>query len=204
MMNVAERKQTTAPAEAQRWLESFEAALQAHDAAAAAELFLPTASGATCWPSPGPSRPCLAGRRSRRRCARRSRARQPRNFHIPAKRTPPRWVTRAGTEAIEALFEFETAFGRGAGVVRLMPRCQLALARLDDRHDAGRTEGTRRGVPGQARAPTARATSAPTTGATASPRRAPTPITIRLSLSSAAARRDFRSPRGCISSASTR
>ena len=40
MMNIAERKQATAPAEAQRWLESFEAALQAQDAAAAAGLFL--------------------------------------------------------------------------------------------------------------------------------------------------------------------
>ena len=33
------------------------------------------------------------------------------NFHIPAERTPPRWVSRAGTECIEAIFEFETAFG---------------------------------------------------------------------------------------------
>jgi len=41
MMNIAERKQATAPADAQRWLESFEAALQARDPAAAAELFLP-------------------------------------------------------------------------------------------------------------------------------------------------------------------
>ena len=45
----------------------------------------------------------------------------PGNFHFPAKRTPPRWVTRAGTETIEALFEFETAFGPGAGVLRLVP-----------------------------------------------------------------------------------
>ena len=52
----------------------------------------------------------------------------PRNFHIPAKRTPPRWVTRAGTEAIEALFAFETAFGRGAGVLRLTPDAVTACA----------------------------------------------------------------------------
>ena len=36
MMNVAERKQATAPAEAQAWLARFEAALQAQDARAAA------------------------------------------------------------------------------------------------------------------------------------------------------------------------
>jgi len=39
MMNVAERKQTNAPADAQQWLANFEAALQANDADAAAKLF---------------------------------------------------------------------------------------------------------------------------------------------------------------------
>jgi hypothetical protein len=33
----------------------------------------------------------------------------------------PRTVTRAGTEAIEAIFRFETDQGRGSGVVRLVP-----------------------------------------------------------------------------------
>ena len=40
MMNIAERKQTSALADAQGWLAQFEAALQAQDAAAAAALFL--------------------------------------------------------------------------------------------------------------------------------------------------------------------
>jgi hypothetical protein len=39
MMNVAARTQTDAPAEAQCWLADFEAALQAQDAGAAANLF---------------------------------------------------------------------------------------------------------------------------------------------------------------------
>ena len=46
---------------------------------------------------------------------------KPDNFHIPPQRTPPRWVTRAGTETIEVLFDFETAFGPGNGVLRLVP-----------------------------------------------------------------------------------
>ena len=46
---------------------------------------------------------------------------KPGQFHISSKRTPPRWVTRAGTEAIEVLFDFETAFGPANGVVRLVP-----------------------------------------------------------------------------------
>jgi hypothetical protein len=46
---------------------------------------------------------------------------QPHGFKIPPHRTAPRQVTRAGTDAIEAIFSFETAQGRGSGVVRLRP-----------------------------------------------------------------------------------
>ncbi len=42
-------------------------------------------------------------------------------FKIDRARTPPRRVTRAGTEAIEAIFSFETATGCGDGVLRLIP-----------------------------------------------------------------------------------
>jgi cation diffusion facilitator CzcD-associated flavoprotein CzcO len=44
-----------------------------------------------------------------------------RRLTIPHTRTAPRIVTRAGTRNIEALFQFETAIGRGSGVVRLTP-----------------------------------------------------------------------------------
>jgi Flavin-binding monooxygenase-like len=46
---------------------------------------------------------------------------RPHGFKIPPHRTAPRRVTRAGTESIEAIFSFETAQGRGSGVVRLRP-----------------------------------------------------------------------------------
>jgi putative flavoprotein involved in K+ transport len=45
----------------------------------------------------------------------------PSNFKIAATRTPPRWVTRAGSNTIEAIFNFETAVGRGSGILRLLP-----------------------------------------------------------------------------------
>jgi pyridine nucleotide-disulfide oxidoreductase len=45
----------------------------------------------------------------------------PRRFALAAGRTPPRRVQRAGTSAIEAIFQFETAVGRGSGVLRLAP-----------------------------------------------------------------------------------
>jgi Pyridine nucleotide-disulphide oxidoreductase len=42
-------------------------------------------------------------------------------FAIASRRAPPRHVSRAGTEAIEAIFQFDTAQGRGSGVLRLTP-----------------------------------------------------------------------------------
>ena len=43
------------------------------------------------------------------------------NFRIDAARTPPRKVTRAGRETVEAIFAFDAAHGRGEGVLRLLP-----------------------------------------------------------------------------------
>jgi cation diffusion facilitator CzcD-associated flavoprotein CzcO len=45
----------------------------------------------------------------------------PTGFRTDPPRTAPRHVTRAGTNAIEAIFRFETAEGRGSGVLRLTP-----------------------------------------------------------------------------------
>jgi putative flavoprotein involved in K+ transport len=42
-------------------------------------------------------------------------------FEVDPDRTAPRRATRAGTAAIEAIFRFEAAAGRGSGVVRLTP-----------------------------------------------------------------------------------
>jgi len=45
----------------------------------------------------------------------------PTGFKIDPRRMAPRHVTRAGINAIEAMVQFETAEGRGNGVVRLIP-----------------------------------------------------------------------------------
>ena len=102
MMNVAERKQATAPAEAQRWLANFEAALSAQDAAAAAELSLDDGLWrdilAFTW-----NIQTMAGRPAIEATLRETLARaQARNFHIPDRRTPPRWISRAGKKLIGA------------------------------------------------------------------------------------------------------
>ena len=46
---------------------------------------------------------------------------RPQKFRLAEDRTPPRWVNRAGVDAIEAIFCFETKTGRGSGVLRLVP-----------------------------------------------------------------------------------
>ncbi len=45
----------------------------------------------------------------------------PSGFAIDPDRAAPREVTRAGTSSIEAIFKFETAVGRGDGILRLIP-----------------------------------------------------------------------------------
>jgi putative flavoprotein involved in K+ transport len=121
MMNVPERKQANAPSIAAEWLARFAAALSAQDASAAAQLFLPD----------GMWRDVLAftwtirthyGRGEIEAMLRETLARtQPHDIVIPPQRTPPRWVARAGTECIEGVLEFDTAFGRANAVLRLVP-----------------------------------------------------------------------------------
>jgi cation diffusion facilitator CzcD-associated flavoprotein CzcO len=65
---------------------------------------------------------------------------EPMAFRLNLRRTPPRQVRRAGTEAIEAIFSFETADGRGSGVLRLVsdghpgefPKAWTLLTALDE------------------------------------------------------------------------
>jgi cation diffusion facilitator CzcD-associated flavoprotein CzcO len=48
-------------------------------------------------------------------------AAKPSRFKIDTDRTPPRLVTRAGTEIVEAIFCFRIASGSASGVLRLLP-----------------------------------------------------------------------------------
>jgi putative flavoprotein involved in K+ transport len=120
-MNVVESKRVTAPEAAQSWLTKFADALEAQDAHAAADMFI--ADGlwrdvlAFTW-----NIETMSGRAAIEVALKQTLARtRPAKFHIPSSRTPPRRVSRAGTESIEAIFEFETAFGPAHGIVRLVP-----------------------------------------------------------------------------------
>lgn len=114
-------RQSTAPQDlAAHWLRAFDDALARRDSAAVAALFQPgghwrdvlaftwhirTVTGASAIAE------ALAGTLA---------VTQPRHFRLPADRTAPRSVRRAGTEAIETIFAFDTAFGSALGVVRLV------------------------------------------------------------------------------------
>jgi putative flavoprotein involved in K+ transport len=149
-MNVVSRTRRDSRQVAASWLEDFADALRSGDAAAAASLFaadghwrdvlaftwqLQTASGAAAIEA------ALAPTLART---------QPTNFAIPAGRSAPRRVRRAGTDCIEAVFEFETAVGHANGVVRLiedadgMWRAWTLLTTLEELH--GYPDGRPRAV----------------------------------------------------------
>jgi hypothetical protein len=114
------RTETVATA-AQNWLTKFEAALVRPDDVLLKTLFhadsywrdllaitwrIQTVNGAEA---------ILSGLKARTGSVR------PTAFRIDPHRGAARHVARAGTEAIEAIFTFETAEGRGNGVLRLTP-----------------------------------------------------------------------------------
>lgn len=119
---------TSTEAAARAWIADFAAAVEAADARRLAALFaaechwrdilaftwdLRTVSGAAA----------IAGRLLPKLAAT-----APRGFALAMDRTPPRRVSRAGTEAIEAIFTFETATGPCTGVVRLVSEGGAARA----------------------------------------------------------------------------
>ncbi|OAF01450.1 monooxygenase [Bradyrhizobium centrolobii] len=106
---------------AQAWLDEFELALGKPDRAALDRLFLADSFWrdvlALSW-----NLQTIAGRDAiaQELTALAPKA-APSSFKIAPNRAPPRWVTRAGSNNIEAIFNFETAIGRGSGIVRLVP-----------------------------------------------------------------------------------
>ena len=107
---------------AQAWLDEFAGALGKPESAAALDrLFLAESFWrdvlALSW-----NLQTLAGRSAIAQALATLASRAaPAHFKIAPNRAPPRWVTRAGTSNIEAIFNFETALGRGSGILRLVP-----------------------------------------------------------------------------------
>ncbi|MEH2490917.1 flavin-containing monooxygenase [Bradyrhizobium sp. AZCC 2230] len=106
---------------AQAWLDEFERALGKPDGAALDRLFLADSFWrdvlALSWNLQTP-----AGRDAVAQALTALAPKAtPSHFKIAPNRAAPRRVTRAGTNTIETIFNFETALGRGSGIVRLVP-----------------------------------------------------------------------------------
>jgi putative flavoprotein involved in K+ transport len=74
---------------------------------------------------------------------------RPSGFRTDPERTAPRHVTRAGTKCVEVLYKFETALGRGSGVLRFFPgeeepRAWTLLTGLDELKEFEEHVGRRR------------------------------------------------------------
>jgi putative flavoprotein involved in K+ transport len=104
---------------ASSWLASFERALHSRDASSIASLFHIDAH----WRDVLTFTWNFSSARGNKDIATRLAAAQQKTaahgFYLPHKRMPPRHVKRLGIDSIEAIFEFTTAVGRGAGVLRL-------------------------------------------------------------------------------------
>jgi cation diffusion facilitator CzcD-associated flavoprotein CzcO len=106
---------------AENWLSQFESALAKPDGPLLKTLFHPDSYWrdvlALSWKlqTINGAEAILRGLKARAGSA------APTGFRIDPDRAAPRRVTRAGTSAIEAIFKFETAQGRGSGILRLIP-----------------------------------------------------------------------------------
>lgn len=110
----------SADAMAQRWLGDLRAALASGDGAAIAALFAGECFWrdilAFTWDLHTTAGASAIGQRMAPRLA----AVEPRDLKLAKGRTPPRFVTRAGTACVEVIFTFETNVGPCNGVVRLV------------------------------------------------------------------------------------
>src|SRR5687768_5232609 len=104
----------------QQWLESLEAALGDRSTSAIAALFAQDSHWRDLLAFTWSLTPLSGADRIAAAMARRQATTQARGFAIAKNRTAPRRVRRLGIDVIEALFDFETAVGRGHGVLRLL------------------------------------------------------------------------------------
>ena len=106
---------------AEDWLAAFEAALVSRDAAAIGALFHPDCHWRDILAFTWHFASAQGADAVAARLAAEQRRTQAHGFHLPAGRREPRTKTRLGIESIEAIFEFATTDGRGAGIIRLSP-----------------------------------------------------------------------------------
>jgi putative flavoprotein involved in K+ transport len=101
------------------WLARFEVALTATDTTALAALFASECHYRDMLAFTWTIRPAKGASEIAEVLATAQTTTQAHGFALAPNRTPPRIVRRLGVETYEAIFRFETAIGRGFGVVRL-------------------------------------------------------------------------------------
>src|SRR4051812_39896230 len=102
-----------------QWLASLEAALRDRSRSAISALFAPDSHWRDLLAFTWSLTPHIGADRIAAAMAELQAVTQAHGFAIARNRTAPRRVRRLGIEVIEALFDFETAVGRGSGVLRL-------------------------------------------------------------------------------------
>ena len=102
-----------------RWLAAFDRAVAASDPAALGALFHRDGHWRDLLAFTWHIETVSGGEAVAERLGRRAGPAGASGFAVDRGRTPPRRVTRAGREAVEAIFGFVTACGRGSGVLRL-------------------------------------------------------------------------------------
>jgi putative flavoprotein involved in K+ transport len=145
---LAPSRPVTDTALVETWLRNFESALQTHNPAAIAKLFADDSHWrdllAFTWTiTPHRGAGQIAGALAKAQSHTRGHG-----FKLSKERTPPRRVRRLGLDVIEAIFDFETAVGRGYGVVRLLAaepsQAWVFLTSLDELKGFEEKTGTQR------------------------------------------------------------
>jgi hypothetical protein len=135
------------------WLENFETALSRRDAEKIGALFRSDSHWRDLVAFTGTITSTLGVEKLASLLAGRQGEVKARDFRLAAGRTVPRRVRRLGTEVVEAIFAYETALGRGNGVVRLVPdaergwehcRAWVFLTTLEELRGFEEHVGTRR------------------------------------------------------------
>jgi cation diffusion facilitator CzcD-associated flavoprotein CzcO len=106
---------------AENWLAQFESAITASDQTTLKALFHPDSYWRDVLALSWNLQTINGAEAIIRELKADARRAAPNDFRIDPDRAAPRWVSRAGTSAIEAIFKFETAVGRGSGILRLIP-----------------------------------------------------------------------------------
>ena len=136
---------------ANHWLARFEQALAAGDAAALVQLFHDDAHWRDVLAFSWRLRTLSGAAMIAETLQQEARATRASGFRTDPERTPPRHATRAATNCVEAIFRFDTAIGRGSGVLRFRadddagaPRAWTLLTTLEELRGYEERIGSRR------------------------------------------------------------